>query len=134
MKKYVIICLIVLAFVTIVGTIYSFLDFCDTDDVKSGVLVFKYNGTEISDKLSPTELATFKEIFDGKLLQHDIPACGFNENIAVVFDGDRAFSFACDGCNGIYCRKEDRYISLSAEEHSKVMEILQKHGFYFPCV
>lgn len=80
------------------------------------------------------DLNEVKKVLNNKRLYNDNPSCGFNENVSIEFNNKEVFYIACDGCPIVYYKKENKYLKLSEEENTVVREIVEKYGFYFPCV
>lgn len=106
----------------------------NTDGYTNAVAVFKYENKDIRENLNAEELETIKKLFDGKLLYSGSPSCGFSEDIALIFDGDKVFSLACDGCAVIYFEASKKYFKLKSNEYERLKAILCAHGFVFPCI
>ena len=104
------------------------------DFAKEGVAVFKYAHAYDSEKLTEQELSQIMSIFDGKDLYSDRPSCGFSKSISVKINASQTFCFACDTCPIIYWAEKGKYFNITEEEQEKLYEILDAHGFSFPCV
>ena len=104
------------------------------DFTKEGVAVFKYGDADVSEKLTEQELSQIMSIFDGKDLYSDRPSCGFSKSISVRINASQTFCFACDTCPIIYWAEKGKYFNITEEEQEKLYEILDAHGFSFPCV
>ena len=96
--------------------------------------VFIYGDISITYEMTEEDSKSFAEIIAGEPLYNDNPSCGFTENVSVVVNGKDHFCIACDGCEIVYWKEKDRYISVSEEEMKVLHEILEKYGFVFPCV
>jgi len=71
----------------------------DTSTISNGRIRFEYNGKNILDDLSEEDLNTIKEIFNNKKLYKDSPSCGFDDNIAILFNAEsQVFCIARDTC------------------------------------
>lgn len=97
-------------------------------------LVCKYQGEygsrDIKVKLTEEEAETIKDLFHGKRNEYEL-RCGYDENIAIVFDGE-VFCIALDSAHSIYYKNEDKYFGFCEEECAKLLEILEKYDFSTP--
>ncbi len=103
-------------------------------DDSAGKAVFKVNENDIETELSKEDVKAIAGFFDGKTTHTDVlgaPSCGFSENVAVIIDG-KTYCFAMDDCSTV--RVDLSYFALTAEEYTQLKVILEKYGFYFPCV
>lgn len=103
------------------------------DFANEGIAVFIYEDTDSTQMLSKDDVIFIKNIFDGKLLYKDSPACGFTENISIIFNNSQTFCIACDTCPLIYWKEKDMYFRLSETEREQLCEKLKSYGFFFPC-
>ena len=128
MKKVIIIifCILVL--------LYFKMNLVNIHNVKKGEAFFNHNHVSTCHVLTDEEVKIFKETFNNKMLYRDNPSCGFTDNISVRFDNTLTFCFACDNCNGIYWKEKDKYFDLSDNEKIRLHNILEKYGFYWPCI
>ena len=136
MKKIIMITvptILVIVLICIVGIFLS-KRVTDFSFAESGTAVFQYADNNIYESLSAEEIRLLQNIFSGKIMYRDSPACGFSEKIAIVFNGSQTLCFACDGCPIVYWKEQDMYFKLTEENQRSIMDILQKYGFYFPCV
>ena len=121
-------------FLCILGFMYLRMNLVNIDNVNKGEAIFIHNDVSISHVLTDEEVKIFKEVFKYKLLYHDNPSCGFTDNISVRFDEALTFCFACDNCNGIYWKEKKKYFDLSDNEKIILHHMLEKYGFFWPCV
>lgn len=128
--------MITLFLILSVGGIFMPFRFNKTNvsTIYDGKVVFKYDETNITKKLSNKDLNIIKNIFDNKKLYKDSPSCGFSDNIAVVLDGTQVFCIACDECPIIYYKNEELFFKLSNRENDLLRNTLTQYGFRFPCV
>lgn len=103
------------------------------DKPSSGVARFVYGDKNIETEISSSDLEAITEIFDGKTLDSSVPSCGFDEDIAVIIDGQH-FCIANDNCGSVWLKDEDSYFHLNDEENETLREILTGYGFSWPCV
>lgn len=99
-----------------------------------GETVFKHNDTSVCMQLSDDDLLLINNLFDGKSLYKDNPSCGFTEDVSLTFNGTEKFCIACDTCPVIFWKNKNKYFSIAEEEYSQLRAVLEKYGFYFPCV
>lgn len=93
-----------------------------------------YGEKNIETELSIEDKNAIIDILDGKLINiFDMPACGFDENVAVIING-KTFCIACDECGTVYYKERNGYISLNDDENIKLRTILSEYGFEWPCV
>lgn len=108
---------------------------CSKVEVAEGeiIAVFQYGDAEISKPLSDEDSEIVRKIFDGKRLFSDSPSCGFDENVALIIDGN-TYCIACDTCGVIYNVEKDKYFNLNDKENETLRNLLCEYGFTFPCV
>jgi hypothetical protein len=118
----------------VVLMVFSFSS-CSKVEVAEGeiIAVFQYGDAEISKPLSDEDSEIVRKIFDGKRLFSDSPSCGFDENVALIIDGN-TYCIACDTCGVIYNVEKDKYFNLSDKENEILRNLLCEYGFTFPCV
>lgn len=116
-------------------SIILLLTSCGTVEVADGeiVAVFRYGDADIEQSMSDEDSEIVREIFNNKELSYGYPACGFDENVALI-TGDDTYCIACDYCGTIYSVNKDQYFNLSDEENETLRELLGEYGFSFPCV
>jgi hypothetical protein len=114
--------------------VFSFSS-CSKVEVAEGeiIAVFQYGDAEISKPLSDEDSEIVRKIFDGKRLFSDSPSCGFDENVALIIDGN-TYCIACDTCGVIYNVEKDKYFNLNDKENETLRNLLCEYGFTFPCV
>lgn len=132
MRKYFFISVFVL--IGVIGMFGLQNNKLNTAEVKQAEVCFIYENINVSHYIGAEELERLKIIVDGKKLYRDNPSCGFSENISIKFGREKTFCVARDGCPIIYWKEKNRYIELSEEEKIKIYNILEKYGFFFPCV
>ena len=92
-----------------------------------------YGDKNITTELSEEDSNIVTEILNGKHLSiFLLPACGFDENIAVIING-KTFCIACDECGTVYFKERNGYISLDDNENEQLRMILTNYGFAWPC-
>jgi hypothetical protein len=118
----------------VVLMVFSFSS-CSKVEVAEGeiIAVFQYGDAEISKPLSDEDSEIVRKIFDGKRLFSDSPSCGFDENVALIIDGN-TYCIACDTCGVIYNVEKDKYFNLNDKENETLRNLLCEYGFTFPCV
>ena len=84
--------------------------------------------------LSDQELSTIVSLFENKRLYKDRLSCGFSENISIKFNSSQTFCIARDTCPIIYWAEKNLYFKISEDEKTILYDILNSHGFSFPCV
>ena len=93
-----------------------------------------YDDKNITTELSDGDAKEVIEILNGKHVSvFDLPACGFDENVAVIING-KTFCIACDECGIVYYKERNGYISLNDNENTKLRSILSTYGFEWPCI
>ena len=93
-----------------------------------------YGDKNITTELSDGDAKEVIEILNGKHVSvFDLPACGFDENVAVIING-KTFCIACDECGIVYYKERNGYISLNDNENTKLRSILSTYGFEWPCI
>lgn len=110
------------------------LSACSIGKIGNGeiVAVFKYGDASIEEPLSAADRETVKEIFEGKSLSLGSSSCGFNEDVALLIDGN-PYCIACDMCGVIYVKNQYQHFLLSDEENETLRNLLITYGFHFPC-
>jgi hypothetical protein len=118
----------------VVLMVFSFSS-CSKVEVAEGeiIAVFQYGDAEISKPLSDEDSEIVRKIFAGKRLFSDSPSCGFDENVALIIDGN-TYCIACDTCGVIYNVEKDKYFNLNDKENETLRNLLCEYGFTFPCV
>lgn len=98
-------------------------------------VVFNHGDQNVNQKLDFEDEKIIKDILNNKIISLDFPACGFDENKAILFNnGAKTFCVANDGDGFLYWKERDRCIVLSDEELTQLHSVLEKYGFVFPCV
>lgn len=97
-------------------------------------IVFDYFEHNVEDTLTKEEIYVICDMFEGNLLYSDSPSCGFSEDVSIKINGYQTFCIANDGCPLIYYKEMGRYFMISDEEMSMLHDILESHGFIFPCI
>lgn len=100
---------------------------------EKAILVYKYGNKDIRAELTTEESLQLKRIFNYKFLYKDNPACGFSEDISIIFGKD-TFCIACDKCPCIKLLDEDKYFAISQNDRKNIEKIFEKYGGKFPCI
>lgn len=131
MKKKIVLVLGVFLCVTLLAINYFFVRISSKE---IGTARYIYRDKNISTEISRDDMNTIVGILNGKHIDPLIlPACGFDENVAVVID-NKTFCMACDNCGNVYYKERNGYISLSDDENKKIRSILENYVFSWPCV
>ncbi|MGN0370681.1 MAG: hypothetical protein ACI4EW_09060 [Butyrivibrio sp.] len=104
------------------------------DFAKDGKIVYISNNLNINEECKENELSEICNIFNGKILYKDDPACGFSEEISIKINEGQTFCPACDSCPVVYWKEKNRYFRLSDEEIRRIHEIFESYGAVFPCI
>lgn len=125
----------IISIIMILVVIFAFggCAFVEIKEKGVGVARFIYDGENISADISERDLETIFNIFEGKKLYSDSPACSFTEKVAVIID-DQTFCIANDTCGTIYLKEEDKYFGITDDENERLRELLEGYGFSFPCL
>ena len=99
----------------------------------SAVLVYKYADKDIRVNLSEEESATLKKMFNHKFVGHDMPSCGFDDDISIQF-GEEIFKPALDNDPIIGTKDSELYFGISDSEREKMNNILKKYEATFPAL
>ena len=92
-----------------------------------------YGNKNIITELNQKDANVIIKILKGKHISvFELPACGFDENIAVIING-KTFCIACDECGTVYFKERNGYILLDDNENEQLREILSSYGFDWPC-
>lgn len=92
-----------------------------------------YGDKNIVTELSDEDAKVVTKILNGKHVSvFLLPACGFDENVAVIING-KTFCIACDACGTVYLKEHNGYIILDDNENVQLRNILSKYGFEWPC-
>ena len=94
---------------------------------------FRYGKNDVRQRLEGADRDELATILDSKRLYRGDPSCGFDEDVSVRF-GAQTFCIARDTCPFLYCKEEDRYPKLSETEKSRLYELPEPYGVFFPCV
>lgn len=131
---------IILLFALVIVSIAGIIIFKSTDNtvvitsIDNAQAFFRYGDTDVSDYLSNSESSLIANMFDGKNTYKDKPFCGFTEDISVRFGDSQTFCIACDTCPIIYWKEKDVFFTITDKEQAQLYDILEAHGFCFPCV
>lgn len=123
----------VLVIATILVGITLRIETLNVDFAESAEVTFKYID-DASYTILDQELSLIKSIFNGKKMYKDNPSCGFSEDVSIKLDGSHTFCIAQDTCPIIYWKEDNKFFRLREEEKTQLYNLLQKYGFYFPCV
>ena len=134
MKIKLLIIVSILTVLIIIGSSVMIYNTVRITNVFEGEAVFKYGGSNEINSISKQDIDNIIKIFNGKFTYKDNPSCGFSEDISVKLNNDQIFCFARDTCPIIYWKNKDRYFKISKSQKTELYEILNKYGFYFPCV
>lgn len=92
-----------------------------------------YGDKNITTELSQEDAKRVIKILNGKHISiFNLPACGFDENVAVIING-KTFCIACDECGTVYFKERNGYIDLEKSENEELRKILSDYGFEWPC-
>ena len=92
-----------------------------------------YGDKNIVTELSEEDAKIVTKILNGKHVSiFLLPACGFDENVAVIING-KTFCIACDACGTVYLKEHNGYIILDDNENEQIRNILSEYGFEWPC-
>ena len=130
MKKRI---LIIVFFVTIIAILIVGYFTVNVNKNNIGTARYIYGEKNIETKISDEDMKEIVDILDGKHLSLMLPACGFDENVAIVIN-NKTFCIACDACGSIYYKERKGYIKLNDDENEKIRSILENYGFSWPCV
>lgn len=115
--------------------VFTLADRVNIEEDDCASIVYRYANEDVETTLSNSDSDIIKSLFQGKILRHDSPACGFSNNVSISFDsGSLRFCPACDGCGIIYLESLNKYFSISHDDAETLHSILSKYGFNFPCV
>ncbi len=105
------------------------------DNINEAKVTFKYNEYSFTSELSNTEISSICNVFSNRRLYRDfLPACGFTKDISVCLNNSMTFCIATDCCPKIYWVEKRKYFRIPEKEKKQLHKILEKHGFFFPCV
>ena len=130
MKKKIVI--VISIFIVLVLLIFNFstVVFVGKENVTARYI---YGEKNIVTELSDDDARMVSKILNGKHVNiFLLPACGFDENVAVVING-KTFCIACDECGTVYLKERNGYISLDDNENEEIRKILCNYGFEWPC-
>lgn len=96
--------------------------------------IFNYKDNKVNVRFADENIDIIYEIFNGKKLYKDGLSCGFTGDVSIIIDDNLRFYFALDGDPYVYFENEDRFLTLTDDENTKLKEVLSRYGFYFPCV
>lgn len=131
MKKKLV--LVLVAFLCVTLLVVNFF-YVRISSKETGTARYIYRDKNISTEISREDMNKIVGILNGKTIDPLIlPACGFDENIAVVING-KTFCVACDECGTVYYKEHNGYISLDDNENEQLRNILSGYGFEWPCV
>lgn len=134
MKRAVILSVIIIVAVVVCCAFLLVHDKTDMRFVEAGEAVFRHGDADICMTLSSQDQSLIVDLFENKVLYKDDPSCGFTEDVSVQFNKTEIFCIANDTCPIIYWKNKDRYFRISESEYSMLVDILEKYGFYFPCI
>ena len=110
-------------------------NYIDTSIASEISLKYYYNDKKsnlvVTDK---NDIKIIKESFKG-ISYKDTPSCGFSSNISIkLSNGKKEFIFcpACDGCSTARIGNSNKYVRI--KDRNALETVLEKYGFYFPCV
>lgn len=127
-------CTIILIVVICLGVICLRFNKVNMEFVKEGEVCFSYGNTDTLHHLSNIEVESLKAIFNGKKMYKDNLSCGFSEAVSIKFNKEQTFYIARDTCPIVYWKEENRYIKITEDEKTQLYNLLEPHGFFFPCV
>lgn len=100
-------------------------------------VVYQYDDISFSEELTAEEAAAVAQILGGKVKSRywlNTPSCGFDENIAIIINGQR-YALACDKCTTLkVCGTVNTYIEVTQAERDILEAIFTARGGKFPCV
>lgn len=99
----------------------------------SAVLTYSYGDIQIREELYGADVDAVVEILNGKMEHTDNPACGFDEDIAIIIGG-HTFALACDSCGVVKDCGTGKYIYISDGERDILESLFTSRGGKFPCV
>ena len=99
----------------------------------SAVLTYSYGEIYIWEELYGADVDAVVEILNGKMKHNDNPACGFDEDIAIIIGG-HTFALACDSCGVVKDCESGKYIYISDGEREILESLFTSRGGKFPCV
>lgn len=103
-------------------------------ELKECVVTFNYDDSHVSEIMSESDSLKIEAIFNNKKLYKDNPSCGFSKNISVTITDVGTFCFARDTCPIVYWQEKNCYFTISEIEQIELYTLLEKYGFYFPCL
>ena len=127
-KKLLVIALTVLAVVFVVRRNALYLG-----NPGNAVLTYSYGNIQIREELYGADVDAVVDILNGKLECNDNPACGFDEDIAIII-GSHTFALACDSCGVVKDCGTGKYIYISDGERDILESLFTSRGGKFPCV
>lgn len=102
-----------------------------------GQVVYAYEEISFADELTASEVQAVITILDGKKQYSGfvtgVPSCGFDDDIAIIIDGER-FALACDDCGTLQNCNNRLFIDISDEERAILESIFTSRGGTFPCI
>ena len=130
MRKKIIIMISVFVFLVLLIVNFSTVIIISNENVTAR---YVYGDKNITTELSDEDAKIVTKILNGKHVSvFDLPACGFDENVAVIING-RCFCIACDECGTVYYKERNGYISLNDNENEQIRNVLSKYGFEWLC-
>lgn len=111
---------------------------CVGDGAKGTVTyVNEHTGVSFSEPLTDEEMKQVADVLHGKIRKSMIfcgmPACGFDDNIAIVI-GNTRYLLACDDCGTIVIDGSMDVIDISNDERDVLERIFTSRGGTFPCI
>ena len=133
-KRFFVLILLFMLIAIVLGAIYIRSNKIRMDFATEGTVYFIHDDVNVASPLSDEDLNSIKGILDGKRMYKDNLSCGFSEDVSIKFNQSQTFCIARDTCPIVYWKEENCFIKLTEEEQSRLYELLEKYGFFFPCV
>ncbi|MBR3593205.1 MAG: hypothetical protein IKL44_00880 [Clostridia bacterium] len=134
MKRKIVVATLILCLAFFILVFFKNCGFVRMGDVERAYVIYRVGNVDINKKMSDEDMKVISKMFSGRLMATDTPACGFSENVSIVFDGSKTFCIAQDTCPTILYKEKDKYFSISVGEQEKLYAILERYGFSFPNV
>lgn len=110
-------------------------NYIDTSFASEISLKYYYNDKKIDVVVTnENDIKIIKESFKG-ISYKDMPSCGFSGDTSIkLSDGEKELIFcpACDRCSTARIGDSNRYVRI--KDRNALEAVLEKYGFYFPCV
>lgn len=130
MKKKTLIIISVIALLVLLFINFTTVIFIGNENVTARYI---YGNKNIITELNQKDANVIIKILKGKHISvFELPACGFDENVAVIING-KTFCISCDECGTVYFKERNGYILLDDNENEQLREILSGYGFDWPC-